>query len=157
MYDGKAKFKGTCVNDIIISGPDLLSPLLHVLTRFHLGKYALMSDVTKCFFQIKLPAAQRDLFRLLLFENNDVERGKLVSYRFRVHPWGIKSSPYIACLALKKLVEENPTCASDMTLQNTLQNMCMDDLIFSVDSLESAQTITNEVVSLFRSRGFKLF
>ena len=32
----------------------------------------------------------------------------------------------------------------------------MDDLIFSVDSLESAQTITNEAVSLFKSRGFKL-
>ena len=155
VYDGKAKFKGTCVNDIIMSGPDLLNPLLHVLTRFRLGKYALMSDVTKCFFQIQLPAAQRDLFRLLWFENNDVERGKLVSYCFRVHPWGIKSSPYIACLAFKKLVEENPTCASDMTLQNILQNMYMDDLIFSVDSLESAQTITNEAVSLFKSREFK--
>ena len=34
--------------------------------------------------------------------------------------------------------------------------MYMDDLIFSVDSLESAQTITNEAVSLFKSRGFKL-
>ena len=156
VYDGKAKFKGTCVNDIIMPGPDLLNPLLHVLTRFRLGKYALMSDVTKCFFQIQLPAAQRDLFRLLWFENNDVERGKLVSYRFRVHPWGIKSSPYIACLAFKKLVEENPTCAIDMTLQNILQNMYMDDLIFSVDSLESAQTITNEAVSLFKSRRFKL-
>ena len=156
VYDGKAKFKETCVNDTIMSGPDLLNPLLHVLTRFRLGKYALMSDVTKCFFQVQLPAAQRDLFRLLWFENNDVERGKLVSYRFRVHPWGIKSSPYIACLAFKKLVEENPTCASDMTLQNILQNMYMDDLIFSLDSLESAQTITNEAVSLFKSRGFKL-
>ena len=82
VYDGKAKFKGTCVNDIIMSGPDLLNPLLHVLTRFRLGKYALMSDVTKCFFQIKLPAAQRDLFRLLLFEKNDLERGKLVPYCF---------------------------------------------------------------------------
>ena len=156
VYDGKAKFKGTCVNDIIMSGPDLLNPLLDVLTRFRLGKYALMSDVTKCFFQIQLPAAQRDLFCLLWFENNDVERGKLVTYHFRVHPWGIKSSPYIACLAFKKLVEENPTCASDMTLQNILQNMYMDDLIFSVDNLESAQTITNEAVSLFKSHGFKL-
>ena len=34
--------------------------------------------------------------------------------------------------------------------------MYMDDLIFSVDSLESAQTITNEAVNLFKSRGFKL-
>ena len=34
--------------------------------------------------------------------------------------------------------------------------MYIDDLIFSVYSLESAQTITNEVVSLFKSCGFKL-
>ena len=58
-YDGNTKFKGTYVNNIIMSGPDLLNPLLHVLTRFRLGKYALMSDVTKCFFQVQLPAAQK--------------------------------------------------------------------------------------------------
>ena len=34
--------------------------------------------------------------------------------------------------------------------------MYMDDLIFSVDNLESAQTITNAAVSLFKSCGFKL-
>lgn len=156
VYDGKAQFKGACVNDIILSGPDLLNPLLHVLTRFRLGKYALMSDVTKCFFQVQLPACQRDLFRLLWFENNDVEQDKMVTYRFRVHPWGIKSSPYIACLAFKKLVEENPTGASEMTLKNIQQNMYMDDLIFSADNLENAQTIAHEAVSLFKSRGFKL-
>ena len=62
MYDGKAEFHEKCVNDVIMSGPDLLNPLLHVLTRFRLGQYALMADVTKCFFQTGLPVEQRDLF-----------------------------------------------------------------------------------------------
>ena len=65
VYDGKSEYKGVCVNDVIMAGPDLLNPLLHVLMRFLLGKFALMADVTKCFFQIKLPEAHRDLFRLL--------------------------------------------------------------------------------------------
>ena len=99
VYDGKSEYKGVCVNDVIMTGPDLLNPLVHVLARFRKGKYALMADITKCFFQIKLPVAQRDLCRLLWFENDDVHKGKLVPFRFCVHPWGIKSSPYIACLS----------------------------------------------------------
>ena len=73
VYDGKSGYKGVCVNDVIMAGPDLLNPLLHVLMRFLMGKFTLIADVTKCFFQIELPEAQRDLFRLLWFENNDIE------------------------------------------------------------------------------------
>ena len=146
-----------CVNDVVMAGPDLLNPLLHVLMRFRLGKFALMVDITQCFFQIKLPEAQRDLFRLLWFENNDIELGNIVPFRFCVHPWEIKSTLFIACFAFKKLVEENVTGACDLTLQNILHNMYMDDFIFSVDCLEDAQKIADEAItSLFRNCGFKL-
>ena len=113
-----------------MTGPDLLNPLVQVLAWFRKGKYTLMADITKCFFQIKLPVAQRDLCRLLWFENDDVHKGKLVPFCFCVHPWGIKSSPYIACLGIKKMVEQNPSKASDLTLGTVSKNMCVDDFIF---------------------------
>ena len=116
VYDGKSEYKGVCVNDVIMAGPYFLNPLQHVLMRFRLGQFALMADVTKCFFQIKLPEVQRNLFRLFWFENNDIEQGNIVSFCFCVHPRGIKSSPFIACFAFKKLVEENFTGACDLTL-----------------------------------------
>ena len=156
VYDGKSEYKGVCVNDVIMTGPDLLNPIVHVLARFRKDKYALMADITKCFFQIKLPVAQRDLCRLLWFENDDVHKGKLVLFRFCVHPWGIKSSPYIACLAIKKMVEQNPSKASDLTLGTVSKNMYVDDFIFSADSFDDAQQIANEAIALFRSRGFEL-
>ena len=31
VYDGKSEYKGVCVNDVIMFGPDLLNPLVHVL------------------------------------------------------------------------------------------------------------------------------
>ena len=65
VYDGNSEYKRLCVNYVIMTGPDLLNSLVHVLARFRKGKYALMADVTKCFFQIKLPEAQRDLCCLL--------------------------------------------------------------------------------------------
>ena len=156
VYDGKSEWQGRCVNDVLMSGPDLLNPLVHVLTRFRRGKFGLMADITKCFFQIALPESQRDLFRILWFENDNIDTGKIVPYRFCVHPWGIKSSPYIACLAFKKMIEQNPSNASELTLSSVSENMYMDDFIFSVDSLEDAQMITNESIALFRGRGFNL-
>ena len=102
VYDGKPEYKDVCVNDVIMTGPDLLNFLLHVLMRFCLSKFASITDVTKCFFQIKLPEVQKNLFRLLWFENNDIEQGNIVPFRFCVHPWGIKSSRFTARFAFKK-------------------------------------------------------
>ena len=156
VYDGKAKFRGVCVNDAILSGPDLLNSLVGILMRFRFGEFALMADVTKCYFQIGLPEAQRDLFRILWYENDDVEHGRIVPFRFCVHPWGLKSSSFIACLAIRKIVEQNATCASALTCITVVDNMYMDDFIFSVNSLEEARQIAGESVDLFKSRGFKL-
>ena len=72
VYDGKSEYKGVCLNDVIMTGSNWLNPLVHVLARFYKGRYALMADITKCFFQIKLPVAQINLCRLLWFENDDV-------------------------------------------------------------------------------------
>ena len=52
VYDRKSEYKGVCVDDIIMTGPDLLNPLVQVLAGFRKGKYALMVDITKSFFQI---------------------------------------------------------------------------------------------------------
>ena len=66
VYDGKSEYKGVSVNDVIITGPDLLKPLVHTLVRFRKGKYAFMANITKCFFQIKLPEARRDFISLIV-------------------------------------------------------------------------------------------
>ena len=156
VYDGKSKFHGVCVNDAILSGPDLLNSLVHILIRFRRGEFALMADITKCYFQINLPASQRDLFRILWFENNDVEHGKMQQFRFRVHPWGVTSSDFVACLAIQKMVELNAKKFSDSTCFNVLNNLYMDDLIYSADTLEEARKVAFESIDLFKSSGFNL-
>ena len=70
--------------------------LSHISAGFRVGKFAFMADITKCFFQVNLTENQRDLFRLLWFENNDIERGKIIPFQFRYHPWGTKSSSFVA-------------------------------------------------------------
>ena len=115
-----------------------------------------MADLTKCFFQIGVPAEQRDLFRILWFDKNDVREGNVVTYRFTCHPWGVKSSSFIASFAIQMTLDDNATGASDLTLDTIRKNIYMDDLMLSVDSLDEAKIIANEAIDLFDSRGFKL-
>ena len=82
VYDDKSEWQGRCKNDVLMSGPDLLNLLVHVLTRSRRGKLGLMVDVTKYFFQIPLPESQRNLFCILWFKNGNIDTGKIVPCRF---------------------------------------------------------------------------
>ena len=115
-----------------------------------------MADLSKCYFQISLPESQQDLFRLIWYTDNDLDRGEIQRYRFTRHVWGINSSAYIALLAIERLILENPTAASQLTLSMIENNRYMDDMLMTSESLTDFEMITRESMSLFESRGFKL-
>ena len=50
VYDGSAEFEQQSVNVEIFAGPDLLVPLFDVITRFRMGKYAIIADLKECSF-----------------------------------------------------------------------------------------------------------
>ena len=65
VYDGSAVFDGMSLNQVVLAGENLLNNLVEVLFRFRLGKFARVADLSKCFFEVKIPPDQRDLFRLI--------------------------------------------------------------------------------------------
>ena len=70
--------------------------------------------------------------------------------------WGVNSSPYVALLAFKRLVEENPTDASPVTLNAVKENRYMDDVLSASNNLLDAVNFAEEGTELFKSRGFNL-
>ena len=76
----------------------MLNGLVKVLTRFRLGKYACMADLSKFFFQVSMPEDQRDLFRLIWYEDNDIDRGVIKIFHFTRHVWGINSTVALTLL-----------------------------------------------------------
>jgi len=77
-------------------------------------------------------------------------------YKFTRHVWGINSSSLVALLAIKRLVEENPVNASQLSLNTVVNNRYMDDVLLATDSLDNLNLIMKEGIELFGSRGFKL-
>ena len=144
VYDGAATVAGVSRNQAVLAGTNLLNNLVEVLTRFRLGKFAAMADLSKCFFQVAMPKKQRDLFRIIWFKNNDLDGGEPQVFRFSRHVWGINSSPYVALLTIKHLITENPTNASDRTLNAIDKNRYMDDILFTSDSLLDLETMSRE-------------
>ena len=67
VYDGSAEFEQHYINAKIFAGPDLLVPLFDVITRFRMGKYAIIADLKECFFQIGIPPEQHDFFHILWY------------------------------------------------------------------------------------------
>ena len=156
VFDGAATFKGLSINHAVLSGINLLNNLTQVLTRFRVGRFACMADLSKCFFQVSVPESQRDLFRVVWYRNNNLEKGEAQVFRFTRHVWGINSSPYVALFAIEHLVNENITRASLSTLTAIENNRYMDDLLIATNSLNDLQAISQEAAELFQSRGFKL-
>ena len=170
MYDGAATFKGLSINHAalsevnslmsinhaVLSEDNLLNNLTQVLTRFRVGRYACMADLSKCFFQVSVPESQRDLPRVVWYRNINFEKGEAQVFCFKRHVWRINSSPYVALFAIEHLVKENTTKASLSMLTTTENNRYMDDLLLATDSPDDLVTISQEEAELFQSKGFKL-
>ena len=113
------------------------------------------ADLSECFFQIAIPPNQQDVFRIIWFENDNID-GNCEVWKFRVHVWGVNSSPFIATFCIKKVAGQNCTNASKITTDAIQKNMYVHDLLKSVDNFEEACIIISEIVSLFCESGFKL-
>ena len=156
MYDGAAAADGVSLNQAVLAGENLLNRLVEVLIRFRLRKRACVADVSKCFFQVRISRDQQDLFRIIWFENNDIEKGVTKVFGFTRHVWGVNSRPYVALVALNHLVTENPTNACQVTLDAVKRNRYVDDVLLASNKLVDLETFAGEGCRLFESRGFKL-
>ena len=123
---------------------------------FRLSGYACVADGSKCFFQVRIPGDQKDWFRIVWYKNDDLGYGKLHIFRSTRHVWGINSSPCVVLLAFNRLVEENPTNASKLTLHAIKNNRYIDDILLASDSLSDLEIIAKVSIDLMESRGFKL-
>ena len=57
---------------------------------------------------------------------------------------------------MQRLIDENPSNASRLTLEAIENNRYMDDLLITAESLADIEVVSRESKSLFESRGFRL-
>ena len=104
VFDFSALYNSQCLNKTFLQGPDQLSSLIGVLTRFRKEDVALMCDLEQMFHSFHVTPSHRDFLRFLWFENNDLD-GATSEFRMNVHLFEEVSSPAVANYSLHKTAE----------------------------------------------------
>ena len=155
VFDCGAEFKGESLNNHLISGPDLTSHLVGVLTRFRELPIAVMADVEKMFYQVRVAEHHRSLLRFLWWQDGDWTK-QPTDYEMNVHVFGATSSPSCSNYALRRTSLDHQDNYNRNVTQSLYNNFYVDDLLKSLESNNEAIEFVSGVTQLCSEGGFNL-
>lgn len=153
VFDSAAKYHGTCLNDELLPGPDVLNSLKLVLIGFRAGYIAFSADVECMFHNFRLKILDSDYLRFHWFKNNDPTK-EITQYRAKVHVFGNCSSSAVACLGLR-YAASLPGASNSVRLFINEQ-LYVDDGLGSADTVESAVKTLEETVETLKKYNIRL-
>ena len=154
VFDCSARFKGTSLNDHLLSGPDLTNNLVGVLCRFRRYPCAIICDVEKMFHQFIVCENDRDYLRFLWWPNGDVKK-EPKEYRMKVHLFGATSSPGCASYGLKYMASQQKEAHSSAA-QFIMHDFYVDDGLTSVESAQQAKDLILGAREICQKGGLRL-
>ncbi|KAK3518715.1 hypothetical protein QTP70_008921 [Hemibagrus guttatus] len=155
VFDCAASFQGASLNAQLLSGPDLTSTLIGVLTRFRKVSVVLMSDVEAMFHQVRVPEEDVDLLRFLWWSSGDFTQC-MEEYRMVVHLFGATSSPSCANFALRRCAEDNKDFFTQQVFETIVYSFYVDDCLASVTSEQEAISLYKDLKNICAKGGFHL-
>ncbi|XP_023197668.1 uncharacterized protein LOC111610010 [Xiphophorus maculatus] len=154
VFDCSAKFHGVSLNDTLLTGPDLINPLVGVLCRFRKETIAIICDIERMFHQFSVTPESRNYLKFLWWKGGDLEK-EPQEFRMTVHLFGAASSPGCANFGLKHLAQQHkanyPQAATFIE-----KNFYVDDGLVSVPSVEEAKKLIIESQELCKKGGLRL-
>ena len=152
VLNGTAKFQGSSLNNALLTGPDLLQSLIHILIRFRQYPYAESADIEGMFLQVGVIPDDRPSLRFLWREDPAAE---VAVFQYVRHIFGSKDSPTCANYALRRTATDN-TSQFPEAAQSVINNFYRDDYLESSPTIEEATRKAKDLVKLLSLGGFKL-
>ena len=154
VFDAAASFKGTSLNDQLVTGPDLLNSLVGVIMRFPLHAVAMIVDIEAMFFQVRVIEKDQPSLRFLWRGPNRDHPHDV--YQMQAMIFGAKSSPTSANYCLKRTAIDNQNINSEETTSTVLRDFYMDDLLKSLPTEDETAQLALQLVELLSRGGFRL-
>ena len=137
VFNSAAAIHGKSLNSVLLPGIDEGSKLLGVLLRFRIGEYGFSADIEKMFHSFHVSEEFRDLLRFWWFRDNDPSKD-LVEYRAKVMIFGNRTSPACANFGIQFAAGSNIGMSKPSSSQLLQDNMYVDDLVASKDTVDDA-------------------
>ncbi|XP_056003773.1 uncharacterized protein LOC130049788 [Ostrea edulis] len=139
VFDSSAKFNGLSLNDVLLTGPDLVNSLLGVLMRFRREPVAILADIQKMFFYFRVEPKHRNFLRFLWHEDCDLNK-PLVQFRMCVHVFGNRPSPAVATFGLRLCIQG----ADPKVVEYIDKDFYVDDGLASLPTPSNAITLVKD-------------
>lgn len=123
-------WNGVSFNDCVETGAPLQNDQIHLLLRFRTHAIGMVADVEKAFHHIELHESDRDFLRWMWLEDSTNPDSPLVVYRFKVVPFGAKSSPFILNSVIMHHLNRNASAVA----KNMQQSVFVDNIITGCES-----------------------
>ena len=140
------------VNDTLLVGPTLHSPLVDVLLQFRLYHVALTTDVSRMYCAVQLTDSDKDLHRFVWRRNPDEP---LQDYQMTRVTFGVSASSFAANIAVKQnaldFALEFPQAAAAVE-----KSFYVDDVLTGADTVQEAIDLQAQLQELFSRGGFLL-
>ncbi len=152
VFDASAATStGVSLNDILLPGPNVYSPLPDILLRFRLHKIGLTADVSKMFRMIELHPIDRDLHRFLW----TTDSSHMVDCRMTRLTFGITSSPFIAAQTLQRIASDNAELYPQAA-EVVQKNFYVDDCLTGAESVTEATELRAQLNGLLGQGNMQL-
>ena len=155
VFDCSSRFKGISLNDSLLQGPNLTASLIGVMIRFRQEPTAVMGDIEKMFYQVRVSPEDRDCLRFFWWPQGDLQLQPSL-YRMTVHLFGAVSSPSCSSYALGLTIQENKHLFNPSVSEYAHSSFYVDDFLCSVSEENEAITLIEQVTSLCMKGGFHL-
>ena len=152
VYDAAAKYRNCSLNDHLLKGPDLLNNLVSIVIRFHLGQFAVTSNIQQMFHQVRVREEDRDALGFLWRENSN---DYIDDYKINVHLFGKNDSPCVVNFVIKKIAKDKYD-TDDVVAKSIDKDFYMDDFIKSGNSLETLIHTVTSVTNTLSQYRFRL-
>ena len=145
----KSKSSDLSLNDALETGPFLTEKLAGSLINLHIGKFAVIADISKAFLRIGLQEQDRDYVRFLW---SDDTTSLPKTYRFKSVLFGSTSSPFLLQATLQRHFE---ICQTPME-QKLSKPFYVDNFQHSVDSEIELSEVHKLLTSCMSKAGMPL-
>ncbi|XP_055643357.1 uncharacterized protein LOC129779730 [Toxorhynchites rutilus septentrionalis] len=152
IWDAAATVDGVSLNSTLLKGPDYLTSLPTVVSKFRLYRFALTGDIKEMFHRFFIREQDRQCQRFLFRDHPDQDP---IVYVMNVAIFGATCSPscaqYIKNLNAKEFEAECPRAVAAI-----VHHHYVDDYLDSFGSVEEAVKIGCEVKTIHLEGGFEI-
>lgn len=151
VFDAAAKSNGMCLNDVLITGPDLLKSLQGVILRFRRGKIGFVGDIKEMFNRIWISEAD-SWSQCFVYRSSPSE--PVETFRMKAMIFGANSSPFIAHYIknhnAQLHADEYPDASNAI-----VHDHYVDDFLGSEDDELKAAELIQDVIQVHKPVGSK--